>query len=75
MQTIALLSHTSPSAIVAYRGGIAVTARQFLSDAAHLARSYPDSKHMLNVCADRYRFTVGLAACLISGRDSDRRTR
>jgi acyl-coenzyme A synthetase/AMP-(fatty) acid ligase len=70
MQTIALLSHTSPSAIVAYRGGIAVTARQFLSDAAHLARSYPDSKHMLNVCADRYRFTVGLAACLISGRVS-----
>ena len=70
METIALLSHTSPAAIIAYRGGIPVTARQFLGDATHLAQHLPDSKHVLNVCTDRYQFTVGLAACLMSRRVS-----
>jgi uncharacterized integral membrane protein len=70
MDTIALLSHSSPLGIVAYRSGVAVTAQQFLSDARHLALRLPDSKHVLNVCADRYHFTVGLAACLMSQRVS-----
>ncbi len=30
----------------------------------------PAGKHVLNVCGDRYRFAVGLAACLITGRVS-----
>ncbi len=47
-----------------------MTARRFLSDAAHLARTLPDGNHVLNVCADRYHFTVGLAACLMTGRVS-----
>jgi acyl-coenzyme A synthetase/AMP-(fatty) acid ligase len=70
MDTIALLSHSSAAAVVAYRSGVAVTASQFLADARYLAQELPDSKHVLNVCADRYRFTVGLAACLMSGRVS-----
>jgi acyl-coenzyme A synthetase/AMP-(fatty) acid ligase len=47
-----------------------VTAQRFLSDAQQLAQSLPTGKHVLNVCADRYHFTVGLAACLIGGRVS-----
>ena len=47
-----------------------VTAQRFLSDAHHLAASLPAGRHVLNVCADRYHFTVGLAACLIAGRVS-----
>src|ERR1700683_5307237 len=70
MDTIALLSHSSPAAIVAYRSGVAVTASQFLCDAEYLAKGLPDSRHVLNVCADRYQFTVGLAACLMSQRVS-----
>jgi acyl-coenzyme A synthetase/AMP-(fatty) acid ligase len=70
MDTIALLLHSSPAAVVAYRGGVAVSARQFLSDARHLAERLPDAQHVLNVCTDRYRFAVGLAACLISERVS-----
>jgi acyl-coenzyme A synthetase/AMP-(fatty) acid ligase len=70
MQTIALFSHATPEAVIAYRAGVPVTARRFLSDAQHLTRILPAGRHMLNVCADRYRFTVGLAACLISGRVS-----
>jgi acyl-coenzyme A synthetase/AMP-(fatty) acid ligase len=70
MQTIALLAHASPTAVVAYRSGHPVTAGQFLREAAHAAQRLPDAKHVLNVCADRYQFTVGLAACLMSKRIS-----
>ena len=68
--TSPLLAHDSPSAVVAYRSGLAVHARQFLADAAHLVDYLPPGRHVLNVCADRYRFTVGLAACLLSARVS-----
>ncbi len=67
---VALLSHTSPTAIVAYRSGLGVTARQFLDEARQVAERLPQGRHVLNVCADRYQFTVGLAACLMSGRVS-----
>jgi acyl-coenzyme A synthetase/AMP-(fatty) acid ligase len=70
MASIPLLSHSSPTAVIAYRGGVAVTVQQYLSDAYHLAQSLPKARHVLNVCADRYRFAVGLAACLISKRVS-----
>jgi len=70
MEMIALLSHSSPTSIVAYRAGAAITARQFLSDAEHLARSLPEAGHVLNVCTDRYHFAVVLAACLMSERVS-----
>jgi acyl-coenzyme A synthetase/AMP-(fatty) acid ligase len=68
--TIALLSHTSPTAIVAYRSGLAVTAGQFLDEARQVAERLPKGKHVLNVCADRYQFAVGLAGCLMSERVS-----
>jgi acyl-coenzyme A synthetase/AMP-(fatty) acid ligase len=68
--TIALLSHASPTAILAYRSGEPVTARQFLADAAQVAMGLPQARHVLNVCADRYQFAVGLAACLMSNRVS-----
>jgi acyl-coenzyme A synthetase/AMP-(fatty) acid ligase len=70
MDTIALLSHRSPTAVIAFRAGVPVTARRFLSDAQRLGESLPAGVHVLNVCADRYRFTVGLAACLITRRVS-----
>jgi acyl-coenzyme A synthetase/AMP-(fatty) acid ligase len=34
------------------------------------AQWLPAGDHVLNVCTDRYRFTVGFAACLITGRIS-----
>jgi acyl-coenzyme A synthetase/AMP-(fatty) acid ligase len=64
------LGHASPQAIVGYRAGAPISAQRFLSDARQLAAALPDSRHVLNVCADRYHFSVGLAACLISGRVS-----
>ena len=70
MQLEPLLSHPTATAVVAFRGGRAVTAGEFLADATRLAASLPAGRHVLNACVDRYRFTVGLAACLISGRAS-----
>ncbi len=68
--TSPLLAHESPAAVVAYRSGRAIEARQFLTDAAQLADRLPASMHVLNVCSDRYRFAVGLAACLMTERVS-----
>jgi acyl-coenzyme A synthetase/AMP-(fatty) acid ligase len=70
METLALLSHDSPTAVLAYREGSVIEAQQFLADAVRLAESLPPGKHVLNVCLDRYHFTVGLAACLLSDRIS-----
>jgi acyl-coenzyme A synthetase/AMP-(fatty) acid ligase len=68
--TVALLSHSSPTAIVAYRAGLALTVQQFLDEARQVAQRLPQGKHVLNVCADRYQFAVGFAACLMSERVS-----
>ncbi len=42
-----------------------VDAAGFLADAMHAARTLPDRGHVVNLCQDRYRFTVGLAAALL----------
>jgi acyl-coenzyme A synthetase/AMP-(fatty) acid ligase len=68
--TSPLLAHESPAAVVAYRSGRAIEAHRFLTDAAQLADRLPASMHVLNVCSDRYRFAVGLAACLMTERVS-----
>ncbi len=47
-----------------------MTAQHLLDDARRVASILPPGKHVLNVCSDRYRFAVGLAACLITGRVS-----
>jgi len=69
MPKIPLLCHTR-DAIVAYRGAQSITAQQFLADVTRLASLLPEGKHVLNACADRYQFSVGLAACLIENRIS-----
>ena len=69
-QGIPLLTHDSPGAVVAYRGGKAITARQFLADVARVSALLPAGRHVLNACDDRYRFTVGLAACLVCNKIS-----
>lgn len=45
-------------------------ARQFLADVARVAAALPAGDHVLNVCSDRYRFTVGFAASLVAGKVS-----
>ena len=69
-ETLPLLAHTSPEAPVAYRGGVPVPAWQFIADAQSLAASLPPGAPVLNACADRYRFAVGLCATILAGQRS-----
>ncbi len=65
-----LIAHRRPDAVVAWRGGTPVRVSQFLGEVEHLAGQLPPGRHVLNLCGDRYRFTVALAACIVSGRIS-----
>jgi acyl-coenzyme A synthetase/AMP-(fatty) acid ligase len=60
----------SPGAAFAYRDRRAVPVEAFLRDAAQLAGLLPERRHILNLCRDRYRFTVGFAAALLRGQVS-----
>jgi len=70
MSALPLIAHDRPDAIIAYRRGQAISAAQFLHDVRALAARLLPGTHLLNFCSDRYRFAVGLAAGLSSGKCS-----
>ncbi len=70
MRTLPLVTHTSLDKIVAWHKGRAISIEKFLADAQYLAALLPPGKHVLNICRDRYHFTVGLAAAIISNKVS-----
>ncbi|GBL46471.1 acyl-CoA synthetase, AMP-(fatty) acid ligase [Sulfuriferula multivorans] len=70
MSRFPLVSHVSPDSIIAWRTEGAVTLRQFLTEVSQLAARFPARGHLLNMCSDRYRFSVGLAAAIVTGKVS-----
>jgi len=70
MPSLPLVSHVSPDSIVAWRADGAVTLRQFLAEVNQLMARFPAGAHLLNMCSDRYRFSVGLAAAIVAGKVS-----
>jgi len=70
MGDCALIAHRSADAVVAYRAGVATSARTFLADVARLAASMPAAGHVLNVCNDRYKFTVAFMASVLTRKMS-----
>lgn len=70
MSTFPLVSHASLDRPIAWHQGEPVTVGKFLADAALLAQQLPEGKHILNVCRDRYRFTIGFAAAVMANRIS-----
>ena len=54
----------------AYRAGAPILAGQFLAEVAAAGAALGGGANVLNVCTDRYRFAVGLAAALASGKVS-----
>ncbi len=56
--------HAEGDDIVAVRGGRPIRLAEFQRDAAALAARLPAHAYILNLCTDRYRFMVGLAAAL-----------
>jgi len=68
--SLPLVAHVSPDSIIAWRAAGAVTLRQFLAEVGQLAARFPAGSHLLNMCSDRYRFSVGLAAAIVAGKVS-----
>lgn len=68
MSALPLIRSSNPSAVFAYRARRAITVAEFLADVRALAARLPDAPHLLNLCADRYRFTVAFAAALLRGQ-------
>jgi len=64
MAMLPLIRGFEPGGVLAWRDGRTVSAGEFLRDVAALAARLPARSHVLNLCADRYRFAVGLAAAL-----------
>ena len=65
-----LLAATDLAAALAWRGGAAISAGQFIAEATALAERLPASGRPLNLCQDRYHFALGLAAALLRGQTS-----
>ena len=70
MPAIPLLSHTDADQTVAWQQDTAISVRQFLADIQQVAALLLESKYLLNMCSDRYHFTVGLAAAILSNKIS-----
>ena len=68
--TLPLLAARDLDAPLAWRRGTPVSAAQFLGDAAVLAEQLPARGRPINLCQDRYRFALGLAAALLRGQTS-----
>jgi acyl-CoA synthetase (AMP-forming)/AMP-acid ligase II len=65
---VPLTGHASAEAVAAYRRGAPISAGQFLHDVARVADALPAAGHILNFCADRYRFAVVLCAAVSRGQ-------
>ena len=70
MSSFPLVTHPHAQDIVAYRHDQPITVAQFLADVRRLAAALPAGQHVLNVCVDRYRFAVGVAAALLADKIS-----
>ncbi len=68
--TLPLLAARDLDAPLAWRRGAPVSAAQFLGEATVLAEQLPARGRPINLCQDRYRFALGLAAALLRGQTS-----
>ncbi len=64
----ALTTATDPAEVLAFYQGAPRPLAQFLRDVAQVAALWPPRGPILNACADRYHFMVGLAASAVAGR-------
>jgi len=70
MPTFPLITHESAESIIAWCDGKPISAGRFLAHVAQVRACLPAGGHMLNICGDRYRFMVGLAAAMTAGKIS-----
>ena len=63
----ALVAPREAGAVFATRRGEPVTLERFMHDVVRTAQALPDARHLLNFCADRYRFAVVFCAAVTRG--------
>jgi acyl-coenzyme A synthetase/AMP-(fatty) acid ligase len=69
-EALPLLGARDPAAPLAWHAGQPISAATFVAEAQALARRLPDQGPAVNLCQDRYRFALGLAAALLRGHTS-----
>jgi len=62
---IPFLGHRNSADLVAIRGNHTFCMADFVQDVFTVARALPQRSHLINLCTDRYRFAVGLAAAMV----------
>ncbi len=65
-----LLGARDLDAPLAWRGGQAISGRQYLADVAQFAAQLPERGPVVNLCVDRYAFAIGLGAAMLRGLPS-----
>ena len=68
MADIPLIRNFDASAVFAFRNRRPIRVEEFLGEIRQLADSLPDRRYVVNLCADRYQFAVGLCAALLRGQ-------
>ena len=69
-QALPLLGARDLAAPLAWHAGQPISAATFLAEALALAPALPVQGPAVNLCQDRYRFALGLAAALLRGHTS-----
>jgi len=68
MNALPLLGPYQPEDPIAWHDGKSISCAAFLTHVANCLEKLPDKRHVLNLCADRYRFLVGFTAALLRGQ-------
>ena len=70
MADLPLIRNFREDGVFAYCNGKPIGTAQFLQHVRQLASQLPSAAHVLNLCADRYHFSVALAAALVRSQVS-----
>src|SRR5216117_3806391 len=65
MADIPLIRNFDAGAVFAFRDTRPIRVEEFLGEVRRLAGLLPDRQYVVNLCSDRYQFSVGLAAALL----------
>jgi len=65
MADIPLIRNFDAGAVFAFRDRRPISVDEFLGEVRRLADLLPDRRYVVNLCADRYQFAVGLCAALL----------
>ncbi len=63
-----LLVASDSQRVLAWRGGCAISAAQFLGHVRAVAATLPAADAVVNLCADRYAFMVAFCAAMVRGQ-------